>query len=90
MLRNFASEGGTCLEGASTLYIYCSAPPTTTEGKWSEWTKDTYCDPNEDYFKSKFRVCRKVSKNSTGVPQCVPDKIENESVNFLEVEQARV
>lgn len=85
MLRNFGSQGGTCLEGESTLYIYCSAPSSTTKGQWSKWTTDNYCDPNEDYFKTRYRTCEKVSKNATGVAQCIPDKIiANQTVNFVE------
>lgn len=72
-LRNFYTDGGTCVRGQSDIYIHCPAPESNSVGSWSSWYEikslGDRCSPS-DFFSQRYRTCKTVQEAGRQHPYC--------------------
>ena len=56
-MRDYKTQGGSCLKGKSDVYIHCTPPKKTYHGTWSEWSEVEECD-RIDFFAQRYRKCQ--------------------------------
>ena len=81
-MRHYKIDGGTCLRGASDIYIHCSSGSRQI-GYWGNWTEETYV-PSTSYFRQQFRNCFKNETSSGDGPAfCKGSWLEVTIINIL-------
>ena len=60
-LRNFYTDGGTCVRGQSDIFIHCPTLESNNLGSWSSWNEikslGESCSPT-DFFSQRYRTCK--------------------------------